>query len=94
MLEFANPLFLLVMLVVPLVVWRWLRRPTVALPYPDTRLLAGLPSGDARRSVWAGAGLRALALLLLVVALAGPRWPDRGSRIPDRRDQYPDDPRQ
>jgi Ca-activated chloride channel homolog len=82
MLEFANPLFLLVMLAVPLLIWRWLRRPTVALPYSDTRLLAGVPAGGARRSVWVGAGLRALALFLLVVALAGPRWPDRGSRIP------------
>jgi Ca-activated chloride channel homolog len=82
MLDFANPLFLLLILPVPFVIWRWLRRPIAALRYSDTRLLARLPSRDARLSVWVGAGLRGLVLVLLVVGLAGPRWPDRGSRIP------------
>jgi Ca-activated chloride channel homolog len=82
MLDFANPFFLLLILPMPLVIWRWLRRPIAALRYSDTRLLARLPSRDARLSVWVGAGLRGLVLLLLIVALAGPRWPDRGSRIP------------
>src|SRR5260370_38162395 len=82
MLDFAHPLFLLLILPLPLVIWRWLRRPIAALPYSDTRLLVKLPSRDARLSVWVGAGLRGLALLLIVVGLEGPRWPDRGSRIP------------
>jgi Ca-activated chloride channel family protein len=82
MLDFANPFFLLLILPLPLVIWRWLRRPIAALRYSDTRLLARLPSRDARLSMWVGAGLRGLVLLLIVVGLAGPRWPDRGSRIP------------
>ncbi|HMF10813.1 MAG TPA: BatA domain-containing protein, partial [Gemmataceae bacterium] len=82
MLRFANPVFLTLLLVVPPLVWRWLRRRRSALRYPDTGWLSGLPAG---RSLWAarcGAALRGAALACLVVALAGPRWPDRGSRIP------------
>jgi Ca-activated chloride channel family protein len=74
-------LLLLLVLVPPLVMW-WLRGGEGAVRYSDTGLLRGLPSG---REVWvrrAGAGLRAGALVLLVVALAGPRWPDPGTRIP------------
>ena len=52
-----------------------------ALRYPATGALAGLPAGRGRWARYGGAGLRGLALLLLVVALAGPRWPDRRTRI-------------
>ena len=82
MLDFAHPLSLLLILPLPLVIWRWLRRPVAALRYSDTRILARLPSGDSRLPVWVGAGLRGLVLLLLIVGLAGPRWPDRDRRIP------------
>ena len=40
---------------------------------------AGWPSGWA---IWGGATLRGLALVLIVLALAGPRWPDLKTRIP------------
>ena len=82
MLQFANPISLLLILAVPFLCWWWLRRRRSALRYPDTGWLADLPAG---RRVWAtrcGAVMRGTAMALLVIALAGPRWPDRGSRIP------------
>ncbi len=81
MFHFANPLFLLLALAVPPLVWWWLRQRGGALRYPATSSLAGLPGGRGRWARHGGAGLRALALLLLVIALAGPRWPDRRTRI-------------
>jgi Ca-activated chloride channel family protein len=80
--EFAHPLVLLLMAGVPLLIWRWLRRGRGALRYPSAAALEHLPHG---RSNWArrgGAALRAAGLTLLIVALAGPRWPDPGTRIP------------
>lgn len=79
---FANPWFLCLLPLVPFIVWRWLQRPRPALRYSDTALLATLPAG---RSSWAqrlGIALRALALLFLVLAMTGPRWPDHSTRIP------------
>ena len=81
MLHFANPPFLLLMLAVPPLVWWWLRQRGGALRYPATGSLSGLPGGRGTWARYGGAGLRALALGLLVVALAGPRWPDRRTRI-------------
>jgi Ca-activated chloride channel family protein len=80
--EFAHPAVLLLLLAVPPLVWWWLRRSRGALRHPGGAALAGLPAG---RSAWArrgGAALRGTGLALLVGALAGPRWPDLGSRIP------------
>lgn len=82
MCDFAHPAFLLLALLVPLLVWRWLRQRPGALLYPDTGWLAGLPAGRNQWARWGGAGLRAGALLFLVIALAGPRWPDSGTRLP------------
>jgi Ca-activated chloride channel family protein len=82
MLHFANPVFLLLLLAVPPLVWWWLRTGRGALRYPNTGWLVVLPNG---RSLWVarcGAALRGGALVFLVIALAGIRWPDRGSRIP------------
>lgn len=81
MLHFANPPFLLLALAVPPLVWWWLRQRGGALRYPATGSLGGLPGGRGDWARYGGAGLRALALSLLVVALAGPRWPDRRTRI-------------
>jgi Ca-activated chloride channel family protein len=81
MLHFANPPFLLLLLAVPPLVWWWLRQRGGALRYPTTGALAGLPGGRGNWARYGGAGLRALALGLLVAALAGPRWPDRRTRI-------------
>jgi Ca-activated chloride channel family protein len=82
MCEFANPLFLLLLPLVPLLMYWWLRQRRGALRFPDTGLLADLPPGRGRVARWAGAGMRGLGLALLVLALAGPRWPDRGTPIP------------
>jgi Ca-activated chloride channel family protein len=82
MFEFAHPRFLLLALAVPPLLWWWLRRPRAALRYSATGFLAGLPAGRSRLARWGGAGLRATALLLLIVALAGPRRPDLHTRLP------------
>ncbi len=81
MFHFAEPRFLLLALLLPPLVWWWLRQRGGALRYPDTACLAPVPGGRGDGARWGGAGLRALALLLLVAALAGPRWPDRRTRI-------------
>src|SRR5437870_4741798 len=81
MCEFSHPLLLLLGLAVPPLVWWWLRRGDAAIRYPDAGALADLPAGKSRVARWGGAGLRAAALLLLVVALAGPRWPDRHTPV-------------
>jgi Ca-activated chloride channel family protein len=46
--------------------------------------MEGLPAGRERWLARARAGLRATGLVLLILALAGPRWPDPGTRIPAR----------
>src|SRR5262245_37944506 len=81
MFHFANPKLLLLALVVPLLLWWWLRQRGGALRYPDTGWLGPVPAGRSAWVVWGGVGLRGLALLCLVVAIAGPRWPDRRTRI-------------
>lgn len=82
MFEFANPWALVLVPAVPLAVWWWLRRPRAALRYSDTMALARLPGGRNRWARGMGGGLRGAGLALLVIALAGPRWPDVHTRIP------------
>src|SRR5947209_15387306 len=82
MFEFAHPALLLLMFLVPPLAWHALRRPRGALRFSGTGPLAGLPPGRGRRARWGGVLFRAAALLLLVAALAGPRWPDRRTRVP------------
>src|SRR5207302_9480650 len=79
--NFAYRLCVLLALAVPLVVWLWLRRRRQVVRLPGAEALDRLPGRRARLARWSGAGLRALALILLVLALAGPRWPDRRTRI-------------
>src|SRR5205823_984614 len=80
--EFANPWGLLLLPAAPLAAWRWLRRRRPALRFPGARALAELPAGRARRVRVTGALLRGLGFFALVLALAGPRWPDPGTRLP------------
>jgi Ca-activated chloride channel family protein len=82
MLHFTEPAFLLLLLLVPPLVWWWLRRRRAALRYPDTGWLTELPAGRSLLAARGGAALRGTALVLLIFAVAGPLWPDRGSRIP------------
>jgi Ca-activated chloride channel family protein len=80
--HFAHPLVLLLLVLVPLLLWWWRRWRRSALRFPQATLLRRLPAG---RSAWVrrlGLVCRALGLICLIVALAGPRWPDIGSRIP------------
>jgi Ca-activated chloride channel homolog len=80
--EFSQPWLLLLAVLAPLLVWIWLRgRHRGALRYPNTAILIELPAGRRRLVRWGGAGMRALGLLLMIVALAGPRWPDLRTRI-------------
>lgn len=79
---FATPELLALLPLAPLLVWWRLRRRRPALRYSDTRLVADLPRGRARRARWGGALLRGLAVALLVTAAAGPRTPDRKTRLP------------
>jgi Ca-activated chloride channel family protein len=81
MFHFANPLFLLLLLAVPLLVWAWLRQRRDALRHPAAGLLLRLPTGRGWVARWAGAGLRGAGLAALACALAGPRWPDLRTRI-------------
>jgi Ca-activated chloride channel family protein len=80
--QFSNPLYLLLALLLPLLVWWRLRQQRGALRYPATGWLARLPPGRSRLARWGSVLLGALALLSLIIALAGPRWPDRRTRIP------------
>ncbi|MFL5244196.1 MAG: vWA domain-containing protein [Gemmataceae bacterium] len=77
----SHPWLLSLAIAVPPLMWWWQKRQRDALRYSATGWLADLPSGRGRlveRVEW---GARALALLLLIAALAGPRWPDQRTRI-------------
>jgi Ca-activated chloride channel family protein len=79
--EFANPsLLLLALAVPPLIAW-WLSQGRNALRHSAAQQAAGPLTLRAGLARWGGAGLRALALLLLVVAASGPRTPDLRTRI-------------
>src|SRR5260370_25207067 len=82
MLTFAQPWLLLLLPIGGMLLWRWSRRRRPAVRFPDTSLLVDLPPGRSRWARWLDVGLRTAGLLLLLLALAGPRWPDRRSPIP------------
>src|SRR5262249_55396283 len=82
MLELTHPWLLLIFLAIPPMVWLWQRRRGNALRFPVGETLAQLPAGNDRRRRWIGSALAALGLGSLVMALAGPRWPDLRTRIP------------
>src|SRR5579862_8583045 len=81
MIQFAYPAYLLLLLLVPLLVWWWLSQRRNALRYPTTTLLTRLPMGWTRFARYGGAVLRGVSLACLIVALAGPRFPDLRTRI-------------
>jgi Ca-activated chloride channel family protein len=79
--SFARPGFLLLLPLVPLLLGWWARRRRPALRHPTA--LQALAAGT-RRAAWSRRGgllLRGLALCLMALALAGPRWPDLRTRI-------------
>ncbi len=81
MFHFAAPLYLLLLLVLPLLAWWNLRQRRLAVPHPSISLFAGLAVGRAPFARYGGLVLRLLALTLIVLALAGPRWPDLRTRL-------------
>lgn len=79
--EFTAPVFLtLLPLTVVVLLWQWRRR-RPALRYSDLSLFDGLPRGRAPFVRWFMALWRSLAILMLILALAGPRWPDPESAV-------------
>jgi Ca-activated chloride channel family protein len=81
--HFAQPLVLLLLqLPLPALIlwWAWRRRSALRFPQVDT--LRRLPKGRSRWAQRTGVALRALGLAALIIALAGPQWPDEGSRLP------------
>lgn len=79
--QFSNPAYLWLILMLPPLFWWTLRRRRSALRHPGISELGHLPPGRARQARWGPAFLRSLALLLLILAVAGPRWPDLHTRI-------------
>lgn len=80
--SFSFPWALVLLLLVPVVLVFWHRCGRPALRYSQTQAAALTSSG---RAYWARRGgwiLRGGGLTLLVLAAAGPRWPDPGSRLP------------
>ena len=78
----ANPWALSLLLLLPVWTWRWQRRRRSAVAFSCVAGLTDLPSGRSLLATRGGLLLRLGGLALLVVALAGPRWPDEGTRIP------------
>jgi Ca-activated chloride channel family protein len=82
MMEHPEALWLL--LLVPLLwpLWGWQQRSRPSLRHPDLRLI---PTVQQRRVIWAQRvpiwGI-ALTAFMTILALANPRWPHPGSRIP------------
>ncbi len=79
---FVQPWLLLLLMVVPLLAWYWLRQPRAALRFSSLQLMQNLPAGRTQRSRRWGAILRVAGLTSLIIALAGPRWPDERTRLP------------
>ena len=82
MFRFANPEFLI--LLVPSVfylIW-WTQRKRPGLRYSDVSILNGLPRGRAGFARWMSVGWRAISLIGLALAIAGPRIPDLKTRLP------------
>jgi Ca-activated chloride channel family protein len=80
--ELAYPWALALLLVLPLVARRWRRRPRAVFRFSQIAALEKLPTGRSVAAERGGLWLRLIGLGLGIVALAGPRWPDEGSRIP------------
>ncbi len=78
----ANPIWLLLLLLVPiLVIWpeRWSRR--AAVRFPGHELLSGLPPSIWVRLRWLPRALRAGCLTFLILALARPQRPNEKTRV-------------
>jgi Ca-activated chloride channel family protein len=81
MIHLAAPFFLLLLLALPWLVFRYRQRQQAAVVHPDVRLF----DPQAQRVGWlvrhGGFSLRLAGLALLILALAQPRWPDLRTRL-------------
>ncbi len=80
--HFHNPLFFLLFLGLPFLIWWHFRRRKVAVRFSSLNLFRSLPRGRAFLVKAVLFSLQFLVVVLLILALARPRWPDPGSRIP------------
>lgn len=80
--EFEEPGWLLLLPLVPLLVLWWGLRQGAALRFSDTRGLRAINSRRSAIARWCAILGRVLVLMALLVAMAGPRWPDPGNRLP------------
>ncbi len=81
-LTFYQPYLLLLLLLVPLVAWFLLRQRRAATRFPSASLFSKVSRGRGTVINMVTILFKLVALTLLVIALAGPRWPDPGTRIP------------
>jgi Ca-activated chloride channel homolog len=81
MISFRHPELLWLLLLLPPVAWWWVARRRGAVRHPLAGSLGDLPSGKAALAFWGGLALRELALLCMILAAAGPRWPDLKTRL-------------
>lgn len=81
MFHFSHPELLFLGLLLPPLLWWWRRQRRGSVRHPAAARLTALPAGRSRVAFWGGTTMRMLSLLLLVLAAAGPRWPDLKTRI-------------
>ncbi len=81
MIHFHHPELLLLALLLPPLAWWWIARRHGAIRHPLAGSFAHLPTFRASLAFWGGLVLRLLALGCLIVATAGPYWPDLRTRI-------------
>lgn len=79
---FAEPAYLLLLPLAPLFARWWSRRRRSAFRHPTLEPFDGLPGGRVRFLRMASPALRGATLAFIVLALAGPRIPDRTTRLP------------
>ncbi len=78
--SFAHPWVLVIALPAVFLLWRWARRPRPGVAHALGHAMHLLPVGRSRFVRHAKIWLRGFGCVAVILALAGPRWPDPGSR--------------
>lgn len=81
MAELARPEWLVGLIVLPLLVGWWLRRRRPAVRYSLAGSLLAVGAGRAWVTRAMARTAKLMALMLGIVALSGPRWPDEQTRV-------------